>query len=90
MNIQETAKTVQDFLTNVLQKEGRIAKCGKIEDGWEAEVEVIEENELIKSLDVPTTVYDRNTYFITLDGELNVISYEKRGEHWVGETTTEG
>ena len=82
MKIEEVNKTVLEFLKGVLKKEGVIIKTSKIEEGWESQVEVIEESEYIKALGIPTKVWDRNIYEVKLNENLEVLSYE-RIEHYV-------
>lgn len=77
MAIAEVERTVSDFVKNVLNKKGRIIKVERNDEGWEAQAEVIEENQFIRALGLPTTVYDKNFYLIRLDHELQVISYDQ-------------
>lgn len=79
-NIGEVQKAAREFLKNALGvKEARVVKAGKINGGWEAEVEVYEESSFIKSLGLPTRVQDRNFYTVKLSEELEVESYERKG-----------
>ena len=81
MKIEEVRKKVQDFLEGTLGKEGTIVKISKTHEGWEAQVEVVEESKYIKALKIPTTVLDRNIYEVRLDEQLEVISYERIEQH---------
>lgn len=80
-NIEETRKVVVDFLKKTLNaKEVKMIKATKVEGGWETETEVYEESSFIKSLGLPTRVQDRNIYVVKLDDNLDVQSYERKGE----------
>lgn len=79
-NIGEAQKAASEFLKNTLGvKEVRVVKAGKVNDGWEAEVEVYEESSFIKSLGLPTRVKDRNFYVVKLTAELEIEFYERKG-----------
>ncbi len=80
MSIEVAGAAVSDFMRKVLKKEGQVIKAERTEEGWEVGVEVIEENEFIKSLGIPKTVYDRNVYLIRLDDKLEVTSYTRLKE----------
>lgn len=80
MKIEEVRQAVAEFVRGTLQKEGVIVKTSKTHEGWEAQVEVIEANEFIKALGIPTTVRDRNLYEVNLDQNLQVVSYERLGQ----------
>lgn len=80
MSIEEAERAVADFVKKILKKEGQVIKVEKTDEGWEAEVEVIEENRFVKSLGVPTTVYDRNVYLIRLSHGLEATSYNRLKE----------
>ncbi len=81
MKIEEVRKALVDFLKETLKKDGTIVKLSKTPEGWEAEVEVIEESEYIKALKIPTRVLDRNIYEVKLNDQLEVISYERIEQH---------
>ena len=79
--IEETAKTVSEFLKKTLNvEEGKIKIIRTIRDnaGWETEAEVYEESSFIKSLGLPTRVQDRNIYMVKLDDNLEILSYERK------------
>ncbi|MBC8234042.1 hypothetical protein H8E77_31230 [bacterium] len=79
MNIEEATQTALDFLAKTMEKQGKVARARKTEEGgWEVEIEVIEESEYIKALGIPTAVYDKNLYIVGLDENLEVISCDKR------------
>jgi len=80
MKIEEVNRAVLAFLREVLKKDGAVVKTSKIDEGWEAQVEVIEASEFIKALGIPTTVMDRNIYELKLDQNLEVVSYERIGQ----------
>jgi len=78
-NIDEARKISCEFLKQVLEvKDAKVIKIAKVEEGWEAEVEVYEESSFIKSLGLPTRVQDRNIYTVKLESNLEVQSYERR------------
>jgi len=80
-NIEEARKISSEFLKNTLNvKNVKVIKAGKVGDGWEAEAEVYEESSFIKSLGLPTRVQDRNIYGVILNDNLEVQSYERRGQ----------
>jgi len=81
MKIEEVRKVVMDFLEGTIGKEGTIVKISKAEEGWEAEVEVVEESKYIKALGIPKKVLDKNLYEVRLNEQLEVISYERIEQH---------
>jgi hypothetical protein len=81
INIEEARKISSEFLKNTLNvKDVKVIKAGKVGDGWEAEAEVYEESSFIKSLGLPTRVQDKNIYGVKLNDNLEVQSYERRGQ----------
>lgn len=80
MSIREAAESIKNFLEGELQKKGDIIRLDKTDDGWEAELQIIEESEYIKALGIPTTVYDKNQYIVKLDQNLEVIGFNRREE----------
>lgn len=81
MKIEEVGKAVMGFLQGILGKEGTIVKISKTHEGWEAQVEVVEESQYIKALKIPTQVLDRNIYEVRLNEQLEVVSYERIEQH---------
>ena len=80
-NIEEARKMSSEFLKKTLNvKDVKVIKAGKVGDGWEAEAEVYEESSFIKSLGLPTRMQDRNIYGVKLNDNLEVQSYERRGQ----------
>jgi hypothetical protein len=80
-NIEEAGKISSEFLKKTLNvKDVKVIKAGKVSDGWEAEAEVYEESSFIKSLGLPTRMQDRNIYGVKLNDNLEVQSYERRGQ----------
>ncbi len=78
-NIEDARKVVTDFLKKTLHvKDLKVIKETKVSNGWETEVEVYEESSFIKSLGLHTKVQDRNIYEVTLDDNLEVMSYERK------------
>lgn len=81
VNIEEAGKISSEFLRKTLNvKDVKVIKAGKVGDGWEAEAEVYEESSFIKSLGLPTRMQDRNIYGVKLNDNLEVQSYERRGQ----------
>ena len=80
-NIEEARKISSEFLRKTLNvKNVKVIKAGKVGDGWETEAEVYEESSFIKSLGLPTRIQDRNIYGVKLNDNLEVQSYERRGQ----------
>ena len=80
-NIAEVTQATRGFLKSVLSAEdAKVVKITKTPEGWEEEVEVYEENSLIKSIGLPTKVKvkDRNIYKVKVDENLEVQSYERK------------
>jgi len=91
MKIEEVNRVIQGLLGEVLKKEGTIIKTSKTSDGWEVQVEVIEENAYTKALGIRARVMDRNIYEAKLSDDLEVVSYARVGQplagthqRWVG------
>ncbi|MEK7083201.1 MAG: gas vesicle protein GvpO [Patescibacteria group bacterium] len=68
------------FMKEMLGKEGDIVKATKMDDGWEVEIEVVEQSEYMKRIGIPKPVYDRNIYRVTLDRNFELVSYERKGQ----------
>jgi len=80
-NIEEARKAVSEFIKKNLNVNAvKVIKVTKASDGWDTETEVIEESSFIKSLGLPTRVQDRNIYTAKLDENLEVQSYELKGQ----------
>lgn len=83
-NIQQARETVVKFLKESLGVDKvRVIGVKKLDNGWQTEAEVYEENSFLKSLGLPTRVQDRNIYIVKLDDSLQVQSYERQQEHAV-------
>jgi len=79
-NIQEAREAASEFLKTALNvEEVRVIGVTKVDDGWDTDVEVYEENSFLKSLGLPTRVQDRNVYTVRLNDSLEVESYERQG-----------
>lgn len=80
-DIEKTKMAVAVFLKKTLNvKDVKVIKVVKAGDGWEAEAEIYEESSFIKSLGLPTRVQDRNIYAVKLKDDLEVESYERKGQ----------
>ncbi len=81
--IVEVRKRIISFLSKELEKEGlpiTILEVRKVDEEpfvWIARVQIVEESEYIKALGLGTTVYDRNVYELTMDGNLEVLSFNR-------------
>ena len=80
MSIRDAAKSINNFLKSELKKKGDIIRLDKTDDGWQGELQIIEESEYIKALGIPTTVYDKNKYSIKLNQNFEVIGFHRREE----------
>ena len=79
-NIGEAGQAVVEFLKRTLNIEDvKVIKAAKVDDGWETEAEVYEQNCFLKSVGLPTKVQDRNIYTVKLSDSLEVESYERQG-----------
>lgn len=83
MKIEGVNRAVLGFLREVLKKEGTIIKTSKTSEGWEVQVEVIEESAYMKALGIPARVMDRNVYEAKLSEDLDVVSFERVGQPMV-------
>ncbi len=80
-NIQKAREAAAEFLKTALNaEEVHVIGVTKVDDGWDADVEVYEENSFLKSLGLPSRVQDRNIYTVKLNDGLEVESYERQ-EH---------
>lgn len=78
MKIEEVDTAITNFFKKNLDKDSKVIKIAKSQDGWIGEVEIYEESSFIKSLGLPTRVQDRNIYEIKLTDTLEVVSYERK------------
>ena len=68
------------FLKETLGKEGDIVKAIKTDDGWEVEIEVVEESNYMKKIGITKPVYDKNIYRVLLDQNFELVSYERKSQ----------
>jgi len=80
MKIDEVRAAIEDFFKKTINKNVRVIRITKEDDGWSGDAEIYEESSFIKSLGLPTRVQDRNIYYIKLNDELDVISYGLKEE----------
>mgnify|MGYP001565008962 CR=1 FL=1 len=79
--LEEVGKVVSEFLKQTLNvKESRVIKASRDGEGWDTEAEVYEDSSFIKSLGLSTRVMDRNIYLVKLNENLEVASYERKGQ----------
>ncbi len=79
--LEEVGKVVSEFLKQTLKvKEARVIKASRDGEGWDTEAEVYEDSSFIKSLGLSTRVMDRNIYLVKLNENLEVASYERKGQ----------
>jgi hypothetical protein len=69
-----------EFVKETFGKEGNVVKANKTNDGWEVEVEVIEQSEHMKRIGIPKPVYDKNVYRVILDHNFDLVSYERKSQ----------
>lgn len=67
-------------IKEILNKEGEVIKATKTDSGWEIEFEVVEQSEYMKKIGIPKPVYDKNIYYVILDHNFNLLSYERKGQ----------
>ncbi|MDP2168685.1 MAG: gas vesicle protein GvpO [Thermodesulfovibrionales bacterium] len=82
--VEEVDRVVNEFLKKTLKVEDdriRIIRTARANDGWDADVEVIEDSLFIKSLGIPAKVKDRKIYTVNLDADMEILSFE-RHEPW--------
>lgn len=72
------------FMKEMLGKEGDVVKATKTDNGWEVEVEVVEQSEYMKRIGIVKPVYDRNVYRVLLDRNFELVSYERKGQKSFG------
>jgi hypothetical protein len=73
------AKAVS-IIKEILDKEGEIIRAEKTNDGWDVEIEVVEQSEYMKRIGISKPVYDKNVYHVVLDQNFNLLSYERKGQ----------
>ena len=61
-------------------KEGDIVKATKTDDGWEVEIEVVEQSAYMKKIGISKPVYDKNVYRVLLDRNFELVSYERKSQ----------
>lgn len=67
-------------IKEILNKEGEVVKATTTDSGWEIEFEVVEQSEYMKKIGIPKPVYDKNLYYVLLDHNFNLLSYERKGQ----------
>ena len=78
-NIEDAKETAAGFLQKALGVgEVRVIGVTNVDDGWEVDAEIYEENTFLKSIGLPTKVQDRNIYIVKLDDKLEIKSYERQ------------
>lgn len=77
--IHDARVAISLFFERELGKDSKavqIVKVNKAEVGWTGKVQVTESNEYLKKIGYPP-IFDKNTYTVTLDENLNVTGYEQ-------------
>jgi len=86
-NIKEVRAKVIEFSRETFGvKDVKVISAGKVKKGWDAEVEVLEDNAVVKAAGIPAQVKDQNIYSIKMDEDLNIFTYkleEKRAQEKV-------
>lgn len=78
-NIETASRNAGEFLQRILGVDNvHVIGAVKVDDVWHVEVEVFEESAFMKSLGLPARAQDRNHYQVTLNGDLEVESYERQ------------
>lgn len=75
--IGEAQQKVLEFVLRELGKERdalRLIRLTRSQEGWEAKVEVTEQNEYLKKLGHPS-IFDKNIYTVTLDDQFDITGY---------------
>ena len=79
MAIEEVKNTVSVLLKKILKaKDVKVIKVARVDDGWETESEVYEENAFIKSLGLSTKAQDHHLYEVKLDHKFEIQSYGRK------------
>ncbi len=69
-----------EFIKEMVGKDGDVIKATKTNDGWEVEVEIIEQSEYMKKIGIAKPVYDKNVYRVVLDQNFGLVSYERKSQ----------
>ncbi len=76
-NLFDVKKAVAQFLTSMIKcTDITVLKIEKVNDIWNTAAEVYEEDSILKSMGYPPKKA-RAFYSLKLDGNLEVISYER-------------
>lgn len=76
-HIHDIQERVTEFFARELGKEPgalHFVRVAKSDGGWEAKVEVTEQNDYLKKLGYPA-IFDKNIYTVELDHNLEVTGY---------------
>lgn len=77
--IETASRNAGEFLQRMLGVDSvHVIGAAQVEGVWRVEVEVYEESAFMKSLGLPARAQDRNLYQVTLNGDLEVESYERQ------------
>ncbi|HHT9126366.1 MAG TPA: hypothetical protein ACFYD6_11185 [Candidatus Brocadiia bacterium] len=83
LGIVEVRKRIATFMSKELEKEGlpiTILEVRKVDEepvSWIARVQIVEESEYVKALGLGTTVYNRNIYELTMDENMEILSFKR-------------
>jgi hypothetical protein len=78
-NIETASRRAGEFLQRMLEVDSlHVIGAAQVEGVWHVEVEVFEESAFMKSLGLAARAQDRNLYRVTLNGDLEVESYERQ------------
>ncbi len=72
--IQEIQAALLEFSKDSFGVQGEVTKLSKVEDGWEAEVEITRDDQYKKRHGLPQMI---ERYSVELDEENEVVSYQK-------------
>lgn len=93
--IVEVRNRIITFVSEELKKKGlpitiiEVRKVNEEPIAWSARVQVVEESEYIKALGLGMTVYDRNIYELTMDENLEILSFNRTEPFAVTKSTGE-
>ncbi len=87
MSIKQVEEAVRKFAQEEFSQEGKVTKVGKIQEGWLAEVEILETEEYRRTHALPDVI---ETYQLTLDEEYELIGFKRIKARGRGDIPQEG
>ena len=80
-NFQKPLDRSRVIISQLLGREdiiGDVITVEKEESGWKMEFEIIDRDEYMEEIGSPIPVYERTVYSISLDNQLNLVSYGRK------------